>query len=134
MMKWTFVARLLVSANGRDEGSLFEMTLSYDPERSPLAVSATFPTENGKTVWMFARDLLARGSQSEEPYGEGDVRLCREGATVRLCLDSPDGHADIAMPWGAVKVFLENTYDLVRSGEEDVWGDLDAFLREVLES
>lgn len=137
MLKTTFVATLLRSANREKEGLKFPIELRYEPEKDPLAVTAHFPVDDpdDPIVWTFARELLARGSQSLAPYGEGDVKLRKlDDQHLIMCLVSPDGHADVGLPLGAVNAFLEGSYDLVHAGEEFKEGALDAFLEEVLGS
>lgn len=132
MIKAEMTGRIAKSSLGPN--ALVGVRLEYDSE-DPLSVTMVFYEAGLDEVeWTVSRELLLRGCTSAAPYGEGDVKLRRDGKDVILCITSPDGHCDILLPYGGVKLFLEATTDQVPFGCEAVEADLDAFLQEVLGS
>src|SRR5688500_4268015 len=82
-------------------------TLSYDSDKDPYAVQATFRVgPETDRDWFFSRDLLSAGVYSHIPLGQGDIkfRTFHLQGIVLMCLRSrPDNeggaqHADIALP------------------------------------
>lgn len=108
-------------------------TLLYSPE-NPYAVTAVFRTADGDVTWVFGRDLLDDGLI--EPAGEGDVTVwpaVENGrAVVCLALASPAGSALLQLDAGALRVFLDQSYELVEMGHESEHLDIDAALAELL--
>ncbi len=108
-------------------------TLLYSPE-NPYAVTAVFRTADGDVTWVFGRDLLDDGLI--EPAGEGDVTVwpaVENGrAVVCLALASPAGSALLQLDAGALRVFLDESYELVEMGHESEHLDIDAALAELL--
>lgn len=116
-------------------GGVVDVRMTYNPEYDPMAVIVEF-TEDGQggVPWVMGRELLIRGATSQQPYGHGDVKLRRAGGVVIVCLESPDGHADVLLPYTALTAFLSATTEAVPVGEEPVDSELDKFLEEVLGS
>lgn len=103
--------------------------MEYDPEGDPLVVQATFLASGEEDrVWVISRELLARGVTSPEPYGDGDIKLRQEGAYAILCLQSPDGHADLVFARLALVAFIEKTAEALPIGSEDLTVELDEWL------
>ena len=99
--------------------------------------SAVEQTGNGDGVrWVFARDLLARGTV--QPTGSGDVRVLPQRSTVTdaLCisLTSPDGQALIQAAMDEVGEFLTRTYSLCPLGSEGEHLDFDRTIAALLAS
>lgn len=118
-----------------------QVTLMYNPAEDPHAVEAVFeaPGEDDR-VWTFGRELLADGSVSRRPHGQGDVKFRHfprydvpggGGAIVMMCLTPPEGHADIALPYEEVASFLEETTPEFLSFAGDCDSLIDEFLKEV---
>ncbi|GLZ30424.1 sporulation protein SsgA [Lentzea sp. NBRC 105346] len=109
-----------------------EAELVYDPE-DPYAVAVVFHTGQGRVEWMFARDLLADGLLT--PCGEGDI-LVRPAADdperVLVELNAPTGFAILSAVAEEVAEFLDQTYDVVQPGEEDLWIDFDRELQKLV--
>jgi hypothetical protein len=110
------------------------VTLSYDAN-DPYAVHAIFRTGSSEGVeWVFARELLARGSVA--PCGDGDVRVwpAAEGSgdTVHIALASPDGEALLAAPAAELVAFVDRTYDVVPEGYESWHLDVDSAIAALL--
>ena len=109
-----------------------EAELVYDPE-DPYAVAVVFHTGQGRVEWMFARDLLADGLLT--PSGEGDI-LVRPAADdperVLVELNAPTGFAILSAVAEEVAEFLDQTYDVVQPGEEDLWIDFDRELQKLV--
>lgn len=123
-------------AGGEDVDIPITCTLSYDAGTDPFAVQAIFEVGEGEDrVWHFSRELLEKGSRSVAPFGEGDVKLryLPIHGMVMVCLKSPEGHADVALPAAEVREFLEDTHKIARSVTQRECDSLiDEFLREVL--
>lgn len=109
-----------------------EAELVYDPE-DPYAVAVVFHTGQGRVEWMFARDLLADGLLT--PSGEGDI-LVRPAADdperVLVELNAPTGFAILSAVAEEVAEFLDQSYDVVQPGEEDLWIDFDRELQKLV--
>jgi hypothetical protein len=108
-------------------------TLLYSADH-PFAVTTVFRTADGDVTWVFGRDLLDDGLI--EPSGEGDVTVWPAvhggRAVVCLALASPAGSALLHLDAGALRAFLDESYDLVPMGEEGEHLDIDAALAELL--
>jgi hypothetical protein len=108
--------------------------LNYRPD-DPYAVRIAFHTGTSEIVeWTFARSLLNEGLTA--PAGEGDVEVWPNGDVVRgsicLCLSSPSGHAMFTVAAGQLIRFLSQTYELVESGSEGDFIDIEAELSALL--
>ncbi|MGW3183748.1 SsgA family sporulation/cell division regulator [Kitasatospora sp. NPDC001119] len=100
-------------------------TISLQDPVSPLITGAPigFPAES--TTWHVARDLVADGLTG--PAGTGDVRIwsdphelfgSNDDRRVHLSLDSPQGHADLTIPWSDLEEFITATRKIVAPGRE----------------
>ncbi|GEC03249.1 sporulation protein SsgA [Streptomyces spinoverrucosus] len=108
--------------------------LWYSPH-DPCAVHIDFDAGADTPVtWVFARELLARGTV--RPSGHGDVRIwpTHEGQRRVLCLalSSPSGQALLHAPLSVVDRWLQRTYEMVPDGKEWQLLDLDDELCELL--
>ncbi|RJQ73730.1 SsgA family sporulation/cell division regulator [Pseudonocardiaceae bacterium YIM PH 21723] len=94
----------------------------------PLAVQVFIQAGRDEWVeWAFARDLLADGLIAEA--GSGDVRISPMGLfTVRLELSNPGGYAALEFDAETTCEFLQETYDLILPGTEQVLDGVDRFL------
>jgi Streptomyces sporulation and cell division protein, SsgA len=107
-------------------------SLSYSDD-DPYAVRAAFHVGLDEPVgWIFARDLLAAGSEGRE--GIGDVRVwpCDDGRALRIAVSSPFGDATFEAPAADVAAFLARTWQLVPAGGEPGHVDVDAELGRLL--
>lgn len=103
--------------------------------RDPFAVHIAFHVALGDPIlWVFSRDLLARGLL--RPSGRGDVRLwptgAGRGAMLHLALSSPHGSAQLEAALPVVTRWLERTYQLVPPGREADGLDLEPELARLL--
>lgn len=90
---------------------LVEMT--YD-ETDPLAFAMTFTAAGEAShLWKASRDLLVEAMACTTLTGQGDVRLRRDPLSGHLlvCIESPNGQADIKFPLQRVEEFLEMSED-----------------------
>lgn len=113
------------------------VTLVHDANIDPFAVEAAFSApDEADVTWYFSRDLLLRGSESLAPYGKGDVkfRLLPDQGTVMVCLRSPGGHADVALPEQEIVDFLSETAGDAQVPDQRVDSLVDEFLKEVFEA
>lgn len=113
------------------------VTLTYDADIDPFAVEAVFSAPDEPSItWYFSRDLLLMGSVSLVPYGSGDVkfRLFPDQGIVMVCLRSPEGHADVALPKREIEGFLEATIDEAVAAPEACTALVDEFLKELFEA
>jgi Streptomyces sporulation and cell division protein, SsgA len=106
-----------------------------DPYAIKMSLDAgrTDPVE-----WTFGRDLLAAALNG--PEGMGDVRAWPTAVgdeagerTLNIELGPPNGCARFKVGSAGVEAFLARTYELVPSGEESDYLDLDAGLAEFLD-
>lgn len=103
----------------------------------PFAVAMTFVTSDGKLVWTFGRDLLARGIES--PVGDGDVHVApaigtRGRAMVSIELSSPDGRLVLQARSSDISDFLARSVAVVPPGAESDYFDVDMLITQVLAS
>ncbi|MEU0279291.1 SsgA family sporulation/cell division regulator [Streptomyces sp. NPDC088147] len=109
-------------------------TLRYD-RADPFAVRMAFPPlatlEGTEVTWEFSRELLTTGMT--EPVGFGDVRVrpFGYGRTV-LEFHAPEGTAMVHLRTAELRRFLERSQDLVPTGHEHLYLDLDHDLTELL--
>jgi Streptomyces sporulation and cell division protein, SsgA len=115
----------------------------YYSAKDPYAVRMAFHVGTDEPVeWIFARDLLAAGTESRQ--GEGDVhvwpsaRSCAdpdgptEGKVLNIELSSPFGQAHFEAPAQAMSAFLQRTYQIVPAGQESSVIDIEAELNDLL--
>ena len=119
-----------------------EMTVSLAcsflySRRDPYAVRLSVDTGTGAPVeWTFARGLLAAALYRAE--GIGDVRAWPSQTdssgekTMNIELGPPGECARFKARTAGIKRFLERTYELVPSGKEPAFLNLDAELIELL--
>lgn len=109
-----------------------EAELMY-ASQDPYAVEVVFHTGGGQVKWMFARDLLMEGLL--RPSGEGDVLVRPAGDDPRLIiivLNTPTGTALLSIVAKELAEFLDQTYDVVPPGQEDLWIDVDRELQKLV--
>jgi hypothetical protein len=102
-----------------------EAELRYDPD-DPYAVAVGFHTGQGEVEWMFGRELLADGLIART--GEGDIAVRpspEDPERVLVELDAPTGFAVLSGRAEDIAEFLDLSYDVVSSGEEELWIDFD---------
>lgn len=123
-----------LDANG--ETGRLQVRMDYDSD-SPYEVLFTFCNTDGSTPrrWTFSRDLLKQGltTTASKPAGTGDVKCGMSGKDFVVILDSPWGHAEIAVQHQEIQLFVNNAYAIVPEGTEHVPFDLDAELEKLLE-
>lgn len=102
------VVRIQVKAYARlwnDSGGECSATFIWSAE-NPHALIFMPLFRNQVETWVFATDLLERGSKSSEPVGEGQVIVHQTINAVRVKMTAPDGEH-----WMRVTVMLP---DVVR--------------------
>lgn len=130
MIEAEFEARILAVGN-KSTNLPVSVELSWY-EYDCLAVEVWFAEVNRAPVdWHFSFELLAVGSRSTEPYGEGDVKFRLIGDDLLMCLSNEDGHADIVLPAGEVHRFVAAVIAEADDSDE-LEDDLDAALKEIL--
>jgi hypothetical protein len=125
----------------------------YYSGTDPYAVRMAFHVGTDEPVeWIFARDLLAAGIESQQ--GEGDVQVwpsaasCAEdgeldvigsaetqgtgGKVLNIELSSPFGQAHFEAPAEAMSAFLQRTYKIVPAGTESSFIDIETELNDLL--
>jgi len=100
----------------------------------PYAIRMSFHVGMDDPVeWLFARDLLAVGTQS--PAGEGDVRVwpspVHDQDVLNISLSSPFGQAHFEASLTALSEFLRRTYEVVPLGREGDFIDIEGELRDL---
>lgn len=82
-------------------------------ENDPVAFSMIFHQGGGvSTTWTTSYDSLTDAMTNLHSVGDGDVKFRRDISNMLfVCVKSPDGHADVALPTGPVEEFLELTHD-----------------------
>jgi hypothetical protein len=113
----------------------------YYSKEDPYAIRIAFHVGLDEPVeWIFARELLAAGTEGAE--GLGDVRVWPSdgsqgglpGAVLNIELSSPFGQAHFEAPVTEVSDFLRRTFEIVPAGQEgdhvDVEGELSDLLRQ----
>jgi hypothetical protein len=113
-------------------------SLFYSRE-DPYAIRIAFHVGLDEPVeWIFARDLLALGTEGRE--GHGDVQVwpsagTEEGApgsVLNIELSSPFGQAHFEAPVREISEFLRKTYEIVPPGQEGDHVDVEAELTDLL--
>ncbi len=116
--------------------------LNYEPT-DPYAVRIAFHTGGTDVVeWTFARSLLSDGVTHF--VGDGDVQVwpaddagsdsdSTDCGGVCLALSSPTGHALFKAQPPSIVSFLSRTYEVVPTGAESGFVDLDGELAALLE-
>ncbi len=112
--------------------------LNYEPT-DPYAVRIAFHTGGSDVVeWTFARSLLSDGVTHF--VGDGDVQVwpaddadSADKGGVCLALSSPTGHALFKAQPPSIVSFLSRTYEVVPTGAESGFVDLDGELAALLE-
>jgi hypothetical protein len=125
----TRVSRILEFTLVPFEHDRMEVELRYDTT-DPYAVLALFePAAADPVSWIFSRELLASGMG--EPVGAGDVRIepaVFDSESTCLVLVSPSGTARLELSSKQLTAFLDATYAVVPTGEEQDWLDVDVEL------
>lgn len=107
--------------------------------QDPYAIRITFHVELDQPVeWMFARDLLATGTEGRK--GLGDITFWPSagsadgapGGVLNIALSSPFGKAHFAASAREISDFLRRTYQIVPAGEESQHIDIEAELNDLL--
>jgi hypothetical protein len=103
----------------------------------PYAIRIAFHVGLDEPVeWIFARDLLAAGTQARE--GQGDVTVWPSdgtdgaGQVLNIELSSPFGQAHFEAAADEVADFLARTYEAVPAGNETSHVDVEAELTDLL--
>jgi Streptomyces sporulation and cell division protein, SsgA len=114
-----------------DHGIVPLVASLYYSTDDPYAIRMAFHVGTDEPVeWIFARDLLAAGLDG--PAGEGDVRVwpADDGGhrVLNLALSSPFGHAHFEAPLIATADFLARTFEVIATGQESDFIDLDGEL------
>lgn len=122
MMTESMTARLIQTANGRNEGLEMRVQLVYAP-LDPYALHLSFKIGLGWVRWVFARELLADGMIFEA--GQGDVRIIPDEDTIDVVLDSPSGTARLAFSRADFERALDVIEGLVPTGTEHEKFDFD---------
>jgi hypothetical protein len=125
----------------------------YYSGSDPYAVRMAFHVGSDEPVeWIFARDLLAAGTESRQ--GEGDVQVWPSavsvaeagdlvligtadpeespGRVLNIELSSPFGQAHFEAPAEAMSAFLQRTYQIVPAGQERHYIDIETELNDLL--
>jgi len=125
----------------------------YYSGSDPYAVRMAFHVGTDEPVeWIFARDLLAAGTESRQ--GDGDVQVWpspvsvaetsdldlisavdpgeARGKVLNIELSSPFGQAHFEAPAEAMSAFLQRTYQIVPAGQESRFIDIEAELNDLL--
>ncbi len=104
----------------------------------PFALHVLFRTGDatgGSYVeWTFARSLLAEGLRGSAGLGDVVVStsLHAGGHVLSLALSAPSGTALFETDSEPILGFLADTYELVPSGSESSYLDLDSELRDLM--
>jgi hypothetical protein len=107
----------------------------------PYAIRIAFHVGLDEPVeWIFARDLLASGLKDRQ--GLGDVQVWPSAASdadddavedvLNIELSSPFGQAHFEAPIKEISDFLRRTYQIVASGQEGDFVDVETELNELL--
>src|ERR1700740_171211 len=125
----------------------------YYSGSGPYAVRMAFHVGTDEPVeWIFARDLLAAGTEARQ--GDGDVQVWPSsvcvaetsdldligaadpeetlGKVLNIELSSPFGQAHFEAPAEAMSAFLQRTYQIVPAGQESRHIDIETELNDLL--
>lgn len=99
----------------------------------PFAVTVAFCTERGQWIeWVFARDLLIDGLDAPAGFGDVQVRPDHEDEDLLILeISSPSGSAVFELGRDATEEFLHTTLELVPSGTESAYFDVDRLIEEI---
>lgn len=101
----------------------------------PYSVTVRFHTAEETVQWVFARELLKKGTDS--PVGDGDITCwpatINGRRVVCMALRSPTGQALLQAPAGEISAFLDRTYDVIPAGTEGEHLDLDGLILDILD-
>lgn len=135
MISVTIPATVL-HTGGRVVNRSIEVTLTYDVDTDPYAVQAIFQAvAEEDVVWVFSRELLNRGINSEGPVGAGDVKFRYLGVIdggLLMCLSNPDSHCDVRFDRDEVDDFLLDTLRVCPVGGEQIGTEVDDLIEEIL--
>jgi hypothetical protein len=118
-----------------DQGSVpLVASLHYSAD-DPYAIRMAFQVGTDEPVeWIFARDLLAVGT--EGPAGAGDVHIwpTESGGheLLNIALSSPFGEAHFEARRSSTAAFLTRTYEVIAPGHEADYIDVDSALDDLL--
>lgn len=118
-----------------------EADLAY-ASNDPYAVRLTFHSPGCDDVeWVFARDMLLDGCSRVAGIADVVVRpfpyrrnAGQSPTSIVFELTSPDGYAKFSVTPSTLLGFLSRTYEIVPPGAESPLLDLDAQLRELLDT
>jgi hypothetical protein len=90
--------------------------------------------DGSEVVWVLARDLLVGGLHQQQGDGDAVLRpsIAGCGTEVELILSVPGRHARVTLPAETLATFLLASHDLVPSGTESDYLDLDALILQLL--
>lgn len=115
-------------------GQEVDVLMAYT-ENDPLAVTFSFSHGDTFVSWDFARDLLFEAF-GEGSAGQGDIILgLVEDETLIFTLNDSEGNwTTFFFPASEVKIFLEQTEEMVPYGDEsrflDIDGEWEAFVKD----
>ena len=111
----------------------------YYSKSDPYAIRIAFHVGLDEPVeWIFARELLSSGIESQE--GLGDVKVWPSvssesglpGSVLNIELSSPFGQAHFEAPVKEVSDFLRRTYQIVPAGKETDHVDVESEITDLL--
>jgi Streptomyces sporulation and cell division protein, SsgA len=111
----------------------------YYSQEDPYAIRIAFHVGLDEPVeWIFARELLSTGVESEE--GLGDVKVWPStgsesglpGSVLNIELSSPFGQAHFEAPLEEIADFLRRTYQVIPVGRETDHIDVETELTDLL--
>jgi hypothetical protein len=96
------------------------VVLSYNPD-DPFSVTFSFEVDDsrGEVDWVFHRDLLMDSLDGGQA-GEGDVQFFADDEEFIMEMTSPEGSAMAAFDIDEMRAFVDDIYELVEYGKEDV--------------
>ncbi|MGH3296758.1 MAG: SsgA family sporulation/cell division regulator [Trebonia sp.] len=108
-------------------------------DQDPYAVRIAFHAGLDEPVeWIFARELLSRGTRGRQGIGDVQVRPSpgpaggEPGSVLNIELISPYGQARFETAAREVTDFLHRAYQIVPDGQESGHIDIDAELNHLL--
>jgi len=135
MKSVTVSAELSLSLVVPEHGAVPLVASLYYCADDPYAIKMAFHVGTDEPVeWIFARELLATGLEC--PAGEGDVQIWPEDSDgadlLNIALSSPFGEARFEAPLTDTAEFLRSTYEIIATGSESSFIDVDSELDELL--